>query len=173
MSGPDYPLATQGGEVQSAFADLRNCWLAATDTNGDGQPDQPWSVTLPLIRCDDRNVGTCSEVVGALEVEIVWITDTGQNTCNYSDRNPPPLHMGDWSCSINQPQTQTDWNTCWNEFVSNFGLQNVDGSAAPCSFKGIYFKPSCQPSGPVGNTGGGSTLPGPTNVLGLRPKLVK
>lgn len=39
---------------------------ASVDTDGDGWPDQPWNVTLPVIDCPGGQVGNCMKVVGAV-----------------------------------------------------------------------------------------------------------
>lgn len=132
-------IATNGGEIQSAFNDLYNCWADNTSKT------QIWPLTLPVIDCGDQNnVGPCQELVGAVEINVVWITKAGEDP-GYNDA---PTQMDDWS--NNDP----DGEVRWNDFVSHFKLENVDGSPAPYAKKSIYFLPDCNPHDPMGVSGG-------------------
>jgi len=133
------PMATNGGDIQSAFNDLIQCWESETGKT------EPWTLTLPVIDCGDaNNVGTCEVVVGAVELNIVWITGAGEDPL-YNDA---PTQMGDWSNS------DTDGAARWNDFVTTFNLQNADGTPAPYAKKSIYFLPDCTPHEPKGISGG-------------------
>jgi hypothetical protein len=136
MLGGD--IATSGGEIESAFASLRRCWDTATGKT------EVWNLTLPVISCSGNNVGTCEEVHGAVNINIVWIT--GPGTPSYDQA---PTEMGDWSNSSQIPGVER-----WASFVEHFDLQNVDGSPAPYAKKSIYFKPDCTPHLPAGTSGG-------------------
>jgi Flp pilus assembly protein TadG len=132
-------MATNGGDIQSAFNDLIQCWADNTSKV------QLWPLTLPVVDCGDQNnVGTCQEVVGAVEVNIVWITGAGEDP-GYNDA---PTQMDSWS--NNDP----DGAVRWNDFVSHFQLQNIDGSPVPYAKKSIYFLPDCTPHDPMGTSGG-------------------
>jgi Flp pilus assembly protein TadG len=131
-------IATNGGEIQSAFSELIDCW------NNRSNPSEPWNLTLPVVTCPDNNVGTCEEVRGAVNLNIVWITGSGEDP----GYNNAPTQMGSWS--NNDPDGQVRWNS----FVQNFNLQNVDGSPAPYAKKSIYFLPDCTPHEPTGVSGG-------------------
>ncbi len=145
-------IATNGGEIQSAFNDLIKCW---EDTTG---KIVPWNLTLPVVTCPGNNVGTCETVVGAVNVNILWITDAGEDP-SYTNA---PTQMGDWSSDNPSGEGR------WNSFVDHFDLQNVDGTDAPYAKKSIYFKPDCNPHEPVGTTGGENF-----GVLAKIPVLVK
>ena len=133
------PMATTGGDIQVAFNDLIQCWVNATGKT------QPWELILPVIDCGDaNNVGTCEEIVGAVVLNIVWITGGGEDPL-YKDA---PTQMADWSNS------DPDGAARWNDFVSNFELQNADGTPAPYAKKSIYFLPDCTPHEPKGISGG-------------------
>jgi Flp pilus assembly protein TadG len=132
------PVGTQGGQIQSAFTDLYNCWL--NKTNG----TEPWSLRLPVVTCPSPNVGTCEVIVGMVTVEVVWITGPGEDP-EYLNA---PTQMGDWSSA------DANGINRWNDFVSSFGLQNLDGSPVPYSKKNVYFKPKCDAEMAAGNTGG-------------------
>ena len=132
-------IATNGGQIQTAFDRFYDCFHGREDN------DQPLSMTLPVVTCPDNNVGTCELVVGAVEVEVVWITGAGEDP----SYNNAPTKMGGWDMSA-EPNGQIRWQ----DFVSNFNLQNVGGSPAPYAKKSIYFKPSCTVAEPTGGSGG-------------------
>jgi Flp pilus assembly protein TadG len=143
MLGGD--MATNGGEIQSAFNQLIQCWAAATGKI------QPWNVTLPVVSCPGNNVGTCEEVQGAVNLNIIWITEAGEDP-SYSNAPSQMAGVGEFgSWSSSDPDGQTRWNS----FVLHFNLQNVpDGAPAPYVKKSIYFLPDCTPHEPAGGSGG-------------------
>ena len=150
-------IGTTGGVDQVILTAMRNCWLSQTsldqlDAVGnpgtDGIPDRPWEMTLPVILCTGNNVANCSEIVGAVNLSVVWISEkgTGQLTV------PPTMY---------RPSDETTWvapgpddATSWTSFASYFNLLNQDGSAAPLAKKSIYFMPACNWTDPVGTSGG-------------------
>jgi hypothetical protein len=144
-------MATNGGQIQTAFTDLRDCWTGQTGRN------QPWELTLPVIECPGNNVSTCQRVVGAVTVRVLWITGPGEDP-GYNDA---PTQMGDWPSGADLAAI-TDFATNgvarWNSFVSNFNLQNLaEGGGtgpAPYNKKSIYFLPDCTPHEPAGTSGG-------------------
>ena len=147
------PIATSGGDIQSAFNDLIQCWADNTTKI------RLWPVVLPVVDCGDQNnVGTCQVVVGAVEVNIVWITGAGEDP----DYNDAPTQMDSWSNS------DPDGEVRWSDFVSHFDLQNVDGSPVPYAKKSIYFLPDCTPHDPKGSSGGENF-----GILAQRPVLVQ
>jgi Flp pilus assembly protein TadG len=140
-------IATNGGDIQSAFNDLIQCWAANTTKT------QLWPLTLPVIDCGDQNnVGTCQELVGAVEINVVWITGAGEDP-EYDDA---PKQMDDWECppDCNCPGPDCNGECCWNDFVSHFRLENADGTPSPYAKKSIYFLPDCNPHEPAGDSGG-------------------
>jgi len=139
-------MGTTGGEVQTAYNSLYTCWKnAGLDTNGDGWPDKTWTLTLPVIECPDNNTGNCSKVVGAVAVNIVWITQTDKNLFN-----EVPKKMEGWTCPAGYTGPQ-----CWDSFVTYFQLKDVlNNTNAFYEDKTIYFKPDCTPHIPSGRTGG-------------------
>jgi Flp pilus assembly protein TadG len=140
-------MGTSGGMVQTVYDALDKCWrgLSALDTNGDKIPDQPWKMTLSVIDCPGNNVGPCSQVVGAVTVDVVWITETDKN-----QMKEVPRQMGGWSCPASYTGQQ-----CWDSFVSAFNLQDVANStSATYEDKTIYFLPDCTPHETMGTTGG-------------------
>ena len=132
------PMATNGGEISAALMDLYKCWQAATGET------KFWNLTLPVVNCASNNVGTCEDVVGSVNLNIVWITGQGDDP-TYSNA---PKQMEDWSDS------NTDGSERWANFVNHFNLLNVDGSPAPYQKMSIYFLPDCSEKKPEGATGG-------------------
>ncbi len=154
-------IATNGGEIQSAFSELLDCWLANR-----GDPPKPWNLTLPVVSCPGNNVGTCEEPQGAVNLNIIWITGSGEDP----GYNNAPDSMGDWTFSnsdVNSDGT-VDGKDRWAEFVAEFHLKNVDGTDAPYAKKSIYFLPDCTPHEPEGGSGGKNF-----GILAKIPVLVK
>ena len=135
------PMATNGGDIQSAFNDLIDCWENRPD------PTQPWNLTLPVVTCLSNNVGTCETVVGAVNLNVVWISGAGEDP----GYNNAPVQMGNWSAPAG---TESDGQARWADFVSHFNLQNANGTYAPYAKKSIYFMPDCAVHTPAGGTGG-------------------
>jgi hypothetical protein len=101
----------------------------------------------------------CSELLGAVVLQVVWVTRTDKN-----QMNEVPRKMGDWTC----PSTYTP-QQCWDSFVEYFTLQDVlNGIPAFYEDKTLYFLPDCTPHQPTGNTGGENF-----GVLARIPVLVK
>lgn len=144
-------IGTTGGVDEVILTAMRNCWLSQTSLDqllSDGIPDRPWEMTLPVILCTSNNVANCSEIVGAVNLSVVWISEkgTGQLTV------PPTMY---------RPSDETTWvapgpddATSWTSFASYFNLLNQDGSDAPLDKKSIYFMPACNWADPIGTTGG-------------------
>jgi hypothetical protein len=140
------PLATLGGQAEAAFRDLYDCWVAATNKTA------AWNMTLPVIECPDQNVGPCNVVVGAVNINVVWINDATNNQENTLDRDAPrSMTLPDgttWSSS------DANGVTRWNSFVQALNLRKPNGEAAVWNAdpqqtgwrqKTIYFLPDCTP----------------------------
>lgn len=142
------PMATNGGDIQSAFSDLFDCWQASTNSN------RTWNLTLPVVECPGNNVGTCAEVVGAVNLNIIWITGAGEDP-QYTDA-PTQMQVlnEDQTIEIEWSSSNPDGETRWQEFATTFNLQNADGTPAPYAKKSIYFRPDCTVHIPAGATGG-------------------
>ncbi|MEJ2402973.1 MAG: pilus assembly protein TadG-related protein [Candidatus Thiodiazotropha sp.] len=146
-----------GGQVQTVFDAIYNCWLDRADTDGDGEPDTPWSMTLPIIECNDSNPGPCNSLIGAVSMDILWMVRSVN--VNRIDE-VAPRQMLDWSSD------DEDGRVRWNSFVEAFEIRSAPGSelaywADPPGDNGyrastIYFSPSCEPQTPVGGSGGGN-----------------
>jgi hypothetical protein len=154
------PMSTVGGVQDNVFRDLKECWegTGSIDTvlvNGsqgqDGIPDQPWALTLPVIQCPQNNVTSCSTLIGAVVVNVVWIIRDNNPLGPMTPRpEDTPHRMADWYCD---PATNTD-TECWTSFTDHFNLLAPDLSPAIASAKTVYFLPDCAPHTPVGGTGG-------------------
>ncbi|MFP3983504.1 MAG: hypothetical protein ACLFV2_07425, partial [Desulfurivibrionaceae bacterium] len=135
-------MATDGGAKQSVFNKLIECWEAATNKT------ELWPLALSVIECPDNNVGTCEEVRGLVYVNVVWITEGGEDP-GYKNA---PTEMDSWSYPADEDNTNGEER--WSSFVDHFSLKNADGSDAPYQKKSIYFLPDCTPHEPKGTTGG-------------------
>jgi hypothetical protein len=144
-----------------------------------GYPIERWSQTLPVIDCPGNNVGPCSEVIGTVTVDFLWVKESGSDP-GWTD---VPMQMEGWECSgwvaagrpdnINSGLTETQRQDCWREFAENFGLETYDGNSVgdltPSDVqRTMYFLPSCEPHEPSGITGGENF-----GVLAETPVLVK
>ena len=137
-------IAMNAGYIQNAHGRLRECWLSLTGET------QPWALTLPVIECPGNNMDSCASVVGAVTVNVVWITPW---------EDDPSYSWAPWQ--MENPRTGTTWSSNdpdgqvrWNSFVQSFNLQNVDGSPVPYQRRGVYFLPDCNTHQPRGRTGG-------------------
>jgi hypothetical protein len=146
------PMATMGGEAETALAKLRICWEEATGRT------EPWNLTLPVIDCPGNNVSPCENLRGVVSLNVLWITGAGEDP-HYDEA---PWEMGPWSS--NDPEGVERWNS----FQAFFNLQNADGSPAPYAKKSLYFQPDCTYHEPVGATGGHNY-----GILARIPKLVQ
>jgi Flp pilus assembly protein TadG len=138
------PIAINGGYIQNAHGMLRQCWQILTGET------QLWTLTLPVIECPGNNMDSCASVVGAVTVNIVWITPW---------EDDPSYSWAPWQ--MENPRTGTTWSSNdpdgqvrWTSFVQNFNLQNVDGNPVPYQRRGVYFLPDCNTHQPKGRTGG-------------------
>lgn len=174
-------IGTTGGEVDTVFRQLRDCWRnAGLDTNGDGDPDRQWPMMLPVISCPGNNTGNCSEVRGAVYVNVVWMTLQDKNQmnevprywseipdgytrpANFVDR-VDGIDTGAWRCYATMSGAD-----CWSEFRNMHRLHDVlNDTPATYEDKTIYFRPDCQEHELAGNTGGRNF-----GVLARIPKLV-
>jgi hypothetical protein len=139
------PIAINGGFIQNAHGMLRQCWQIRTGET------RLWTLTLPVIECPGNNMDRCASVVGAVTVNIVWISPW--------EDDPPSYSKAPWQ--MENPRTGTTWSSNdpddqvrWSSFVQNFNLQNVDGSPAAYQRRGVYFLPDCNDHQPKGRTGG-------------------
>lgn len=172
-----FPVATNGGEIQSAFNSFVNCWKnASVEIDGvmtpiadpvTGIPIKSWRLTLLVVDCPDNNIGTCQVIKGAVTLDVIWI-NPNNDPLYYN----VPMQMDGWSCgpcgSSDSIADQECRMACWDDFVDFFNLRNVDGTYAPYQQKAIYFKPDCSLQTPKGSSGGEGF-----GILAERPLLVQ
>lgn len=150
-------IATNNGQVQSAFSDLYDCWVDETDK------ERIWTLTLPVIDCSD-GVSPSNPVVGAVTVNIVWIIDQANQI---DTRAPQQMELPSEGSEGVSPGTWSNGSSSgaarWDSFVETFNLQKPNGDLAYWSSqpqqtgwrqKTIYFLPSCSYHEPKGQTGG-------------------
>ncbi len=153
------PMQTTNGQVHTAFKALYDCWQEATDQT------EPWNMTLPVIDCPDGSVGPTNTLVGAVNVNVMWIVDKENDIDGDApfEMSIPPEDSGGES-----PGTWSNGNPLgaprWNDFVDEFQLEMPDGSLAEYDEdnqqddgwrqKTIYFAPDCSYHEPAGHTGG-------------------
>jgi hypothetical protein len=154
-----------GGEVQTVFDDIYDCWRSQSDRlpdgNPDGEPDTPWSVTLPIIQCDDSNPGPCNQVIGTVGMDILWIVRSVNR--NRID-DVAPRTMGPAGGFSAWADNSEDGTARWNSFVTHYQIMSGPGGDIavwedPPGDNGyrastIYFSPSCSPQVPAGGSGG-------------------
>jgi len=159
------PIATTGGQVESAFKELYDCWKIKSE---DGT--KPWEMLLPVVTCDGNNITTCQPLVGAVKLKVIWINDA----VNVNNPKPEDMpHVMNFETSAGDAYWEADPNQTplqiWQDFVAAYNLQNVaDGSTAPFQQKAIYFLPSCDEAEIKGVTGGKNF-----GILAKIPVLVK
>ncbi|CAG36261.1 TadG family pilus assembly protein [Desulfotalea psychrophila] len=161
-------MGTQNGVQDNIFGNITDCWEAWIIDDGEGNANTPWPVTLPVIDCGVSN--TCSPLVGAVEVNIIWIIHKNDP---WSQMKEVPTEMADWTCSTTT--TLEDRHNCWKDFVDHFDLENVTGPPVSdedyedmYQKKNIFFLPSCEAHEPQGGSGGQNF-----GILAKIPKLVK
>lgn len=162
-------IGSTGGEMANVARDLRDCWMNDPALLKDFRdyPRERWSITLPVIDCPGNNPGNCSEVVGAVSLDIIWINDGGADP----DFIEVPMEMEHWECSLwvdagkptpTNPRHLLDDETreaCWKEFAEEFNLLTAGGNSVGDLThdelkSAIYFLPDCSPQEPRGVTGG-------------------
>lgn len=142
-------MATNGGEIQTAFNALRSCW--------EQYKGGPWNVVLPVVTCPGNNMTTCQQFRGVVPITILWMTSAGEDP-EYLDIPTEMIAFGShgpWGCS--DTSTIDKRIACWKDFVNTYGLMNAPGSEppeAPYQKKAIYFYPECEYSPPDGGVGG-------------------
>ena len=159
-------MGTTGGELQTTWDSFYNCWHAISDTDSDGRPDIPKNLNLPVIECPANNVAPCSKLVGAANINMVWMirsTDPKFDWVPLKMTGPPGFD--DWECPIviTNGKTAKDLNegqfrACWNNFINHFNLVNYEGVSISTFSdsdwqKTLFFVPDCASHVPLGVTG--------------------
>jgi hypothetical protein len=159
-------MGTVGGMQDTVYNDLRDCWLNndLLDQDWRGYPTKSWELTLAVLDCPGNNPGPCSELVGSVTLNIVWIKQSGSDP-NWTDI---PLKMEGWECSewVNAGRPEdinaldsSQRHKCWQEFATEFNLYTADDTPVgdlthSDILKTIFFLPDCTPHEPRGLSGG-------------------
>ncbi len=175
-------MGTVGGMQDTVYNDLRDCWLnSSLEKDLRGYPIESWTWTLPVIDCPGNNPGPCSELVGAVTLNILWIKQSGADP-NWMDiplQMNKPMEEAAWVCSecgeerdINALDS-SQRHACWKEFSEVFKLHTADGTSVgdltPSDLqKTIFFLPDCTPHDPKGGSEGENF-----GILAKTPVLVK
>jgi hypothetical protein len=132
-------------------------------TDDRGYPIEPWTITLPVVDCPGNNPGPCSELVGVVTLDVLWIKQSSTDP-HWQDI---PLEMENWTYSglLDKPDLTIDAMTdaerqeAWQEFTDAFQLHTADDTSvgdltASDVQKTMFFRPDCSYHEPVGGTGG-------------------
>lgn len=177
-------MGTVGGVQASVYNNLLDCWLnAPVAKDWRGYPTERWTQTLPVIDCPANNVSPCSDLVGAVTVDFVWVKQSGADP-NWLD---VPMQMEDWECEsfgnaladglspadAFDSLDETARQGCWADFADHFGLVTYDdtpvGELTHSDVqRTMYFLPTCEPQEPRGVSGGENF-----GILAEVPVLVK
>jgi Flp pilus assembly protein TadG len=154
------PIATTGGQVESAFQKLYDCWSSTK------KDIEPWEMYLPVVECSGNNITTCQTLTGMVKIKVIWMNDN-VNVNNPRVEDMPQRMAADgpdgqeivWESS--DAMDPTDPFSIWESFANTFNLHNVMGTGdelgpdpAPFQQKAIYFLPSCEKQEQKGLTGG-------------------
>ena len=164
-----YGMSTTGGVVDNAFRTdfMDGCWRTepghrSRQHRRDGRPgrDTGSAVVTDAAgdRCDHNNPTSCSQVVGAVTVDVVWMMRDNPDASDSTNMTPrpgdTPRRMGDWVCDPGEsPEHRQGLLDRLRGALPS--LAGAGRLASHCEQdKTIYFKPSCEPHPPAGVTGG-------------------
>lgn len=155
-------IGTTGGEVQTIFDQMLDCWRSQTD-NG----IKNWPITLPVVDCPANNVSNCATLLGAVSLNVIWMIDNISQGINKYDDAPSTMTIYDESGTTvlqSWSSTLTDGFARWQSFVDTFNLKNADGRPTGpedlagyedlYQHKAIFFLPNCDYSKAIGGNGG-------------------
>ena len=132
-------IGTTNGITNRIFQDFFDCWKKQS-SNG----TRPWAVILPVVDCPGGEISSCSKVIEAVRVNIMWV--------KYRDATQPyypttmaavPELYGPWT----SPDPGSE-EVSWQSFASHFRLRTMDNVPAPLEKRTIYFLPECRPYAP-------------------------
>ena len=173
-------MGTTGGTQQSTLSAMYDCWVRPEHSDN---KTKNWLMTLPVVECPDNNISNCAKLVGAVDVNLIWIIekedpsyDDVPTKMRITDDDGVLIPDGPW---VDNPWTCSGAGfTCWKDFVDNFKLANVDGPpSADNEFqdykdmyqkKNMFFLPDCEYHEPIGGSGGENF-----GIMARIPKLVE
>lgn len=147
-------MATTHGVTTSVYKEFMDCWEQHINANG----YIPWKITLPVIDCDDGFPTTCAKPIGAVTVNVMWVTPEGVGQIEYPSEMKEVPQYNDWTKDPGDSDEEV-----WSDFVDHFNLVDADSIL----HKTIYFLPDCDEHKIKGDTGGKNY-----GVLAKIPKLV-
>lgn len=154
-------MQTTNGQANDSYKDFYDCWILNSS-----ERTKAWNITLPVIACVDGQPQPCSELLGAVNVNVVWVNNN--NDEQYKDvptlMDVPSYPTFTCERVATTPQEiEAEGKICWDNFVEHFNLQDVVYDQ-----KTIYFLPDCSYHKPVGLLGGENY-----GIMAEFPKLVK
>ncbi len=69
IRGNDW-LGANNGMLQNVYDDMKGCYETYTSK------ESPWEMTLPVVSCDDGPIENCTRVVGAVSVNMLYMSDS-------------------------------------------------------------------------------------------------
>ncbi len=176
-------IGATGGVQQVTLTSFRDCWINASncdpddpeschsidedDSLGDGTkdvwdmevPDEPWTMTVPVIDCPENNVENCAELIGAVQVSLMWITRGGTPDPSLDT----PYKMKSTNTSGGCGSSAGNWpdGTDYNQYLTSLDQPDEPGETRGISDK--YFEPvpvSCSDEVPPEPQDWPSELPG-------------
>lgn len=151
-------VSTGGGQSDVGFSDMAECTGFVPKKNNP-QRDSSWVITVLVVDCKgSNNPSGCLDVLGAVSMEIVHVTDTFPSSENKKYDDVPP-RMSSSIGNFNRPDLTG--KARWDAFVDFFDLEvlnqtsKVHESASEHYYqKSIYALPSCKKVEPRGISGG-------------------
>jgi hypothetical protein len=165
-------FATTNGTQANSIRSMEGCWRSsAPDSDHDGIPDGPWTISLPVVNGPCGGGGCVFKLIGAVTVNVLWITPNGNDPHFHNvPRKMSNLDNNiNWVCSV-PGDTDAERQQCWTEFVEAFSILNTAGVPATVDdyrSDSFYFMPACY-AHELGGTGGQNF-----GVLARIPVLVK
>lgn len=149
-------IGATGGVQQSTLTSFRDCWIGASNCNPDDPsdchpinedgaediwnmtvPDEPWAMKLPVIDCPGNNVSNCAELVGAIQVSLMWITREGTPDPSLDT----PYKMKSTNTGGGCGNFKEDWPTVNNYSQPLSELELTDSTGENRGIPDKYFEP--------------------------------
>jgi len=164
-------IGSTGGVQASTLNKLYECWEKLENSNN---KKENWNMTLPVIECPKNNVSNCATLVGAVNVDLIWIIEKNDPKYNNVPREMT-IKDKDGVTTDSWTSAEPDGFTRWKSFVDHFDLANVNGPPATdpeyaemYQNKNMFFLPSCEFHEPTGVSGGENF-----GIMARIPKLVE
>ncbi len=160
-------IGATGGVQQVTLTSFRDCWISASNCESDDPidcspindeeggsdiwnmnvPDEPWKMKLPVIDCPGNNVANCAELIGAVQVSLMWITRGGTPDPSLDT----PYKMRSTKAGENCGTSKENWPTGPNYARQLGDLKLTDDTGENRGIPDKYFEPvpvSCPDSIP-------------------------